>query len=77
MVTAPAIVWPSVPMTIRTADVVTEGISSHAAAADGSTTTTVGLMTRSSPSISGAGLVGFRGAMMAPIPIAAKYQTPK
>ena len=62
---------------MRTADDVTEGISSHAAAADGSTTTTVGLMTSSSPSISGAGLVGFSGATIAPIPIAAKYETTK
>ena len=65
------------PITIRTADVVTDGMSSHAAAAEGSTTTTVGFTTSSSPSISGAGLEGFNGAMIAPIPIAAKYETTK
>ena len=68
---------PSVLTTMRTADDVTAGICSHAAAAEGSITTTVGLMTRSSPSISGAGLVGFSGAMIAPMPIAAKYETTK
>ena len=51
---------PSVLTTMRTADEVTAGMSSHAAAADGSITTTVGLMTSNSPSISGAGLVGIQ-----------------
>jgi hypothetical protein len=69
--------WPSVEITIRTADVVMDGICNHAGAADGSMTTAVGFTAVSSFSISGAGLVGFKGETIAPIPTAAKYDTMK
>jgi hypothetical protein len=54
-----------------------DGICNHAGAADGSMTTAVGFTAISSFSISGAGLVGFKGETIAPIPTAAKYDTMK
>ena len=64
-------------ITTRTADVVMDGICFHAADADGSMTAAVGFTDNISLSISGAGLVGFSGETIAPIPIAARYDTTK
>ena len=77
IVRAPSIEWPSVEITIRTADVVMDGICNHIGAAAGSMTTAVGFTEMSSFSISGAGLVGFNGETIAPIPTAARYDTTK
>ena len=77
MVSAPSMSCPSVAITTRIPARTSGEMANHIAAAAGSITTTVGWTTTSSPSISGAGLVGFKGETTAPIPMDAKYDTTK